>query len=49
MLHGLRHVAGVRLAELGFGTKQIMAMLGHASPLMSLHYQKQVIDDVIAG
>jgi integrase len=53
VLHGLRHAAGVRLAELGFGTKQIMAVLGHSSPAMSLHYQKQadeskMIDDVVS-
>ena len=52
VLHGIRHTAGVRLATIGMGTKQIMAMLGHASAGMSLHYQKQadelkLIDDVV--
>jgi integrase len=40
-LHGLRHSAGVDLAMNGFGTKQIMAVMGHTSPAMSLHYQRQ--------
>jgi integrase len=53
VLHGLRHAAGVRLAELGLGIRQIMAVLGHSSPAMSLHYQKQadeskMIDDVVS-
>jgi integrase len=48
--HGIRHSAGVDLAMNGFGTKQIM---GHASPAMSLHYQRQadeskMIADVVA-
>jgi integrase len=41
VLHGLRHGAGVDLAMNGFGTKQIMAIMGHSSPAMSLHYQRK--------
>jgi integrase len=38
--HGLRHAAGVTLAEAGASEKEIMAWLGHATPGMAAHYCK---------
>ena len=38
--HGLRHAAGVSLAEGGGTEKEIMAWLGHSSPTMAAHYCK---------
>src|SRR5215467_6135076 len=38
--HGLRHAAGVALAEAGASEKEIMAWLGHATPGMAAHYCK---------
>jgi integrase len=38
--HGLRHAAGVALAEAGATEKEIMAWLGHATPAMATHYCK---------
>jgi len=36
--HGLRHAAGVALAESGATEKEIMAWLGHSTPAMAAHY-----------
>jgi integrase len=36
--HGLRHAAGVALAEGGATEKEIMAWLGHSTPAMAAHY-----------
>jgi len=36
--HGLRHAAGVALAEAGATEKEIMAWLGHSTPAMAAHY-----------
>jgi integrase len=38
--HGLRHAAGVALAESGATEKEIMAWLGHSTPAMAAHYCK---------
>jgi len=38
--YGLRHAAGVTLAEAGASEKEIMAWLGHATPGMAAHYCK---------
>src|SRR5262245_28629941 len=38
--HGLRHSAGVALAEAGASEKEIMAWLGHSTPAMAAHYCK---------
>lgn len=40
-LHGLRKSAGVRLAEVGCSTKEIMAVLGHRTMSQAAHYTKQ--------
>ena len=40
-LHGLRKSAGVRLAEVGCSTREIMAVLGHNSLSQAEHYTKQ--------
>ncbi len=39
-LHGLRKSAGVRLAEVGCSTKEIMAVLGHRTMSQAAHYTK---------
>ncbi len=36
--HGLRHAAGVALAEAGATEKEIMAWFGHSTPTMAAHY-----------
>lgn len=41
-LHGLRKSAGVRLAEVGCSTREIMAVLGHRSLSQAEHYTKHV-------
>jgi integrase len=38
--HGLRHAAGVALAEAGATEKEIMAWFGHSTPAMAAHYCK---------
>ncbi len=38
--HGLRHTAGVTLAEAGASEKEIQAWLGHSTPAMAAHYCK---------
>lgn len=40
--HGLRHSMGRRLAEAGCSNQQIMAILGHASPITSQVYTRDV-------
>jgi integrase len=39
--HGLRHAAGVALAEAGATEEEIMTWLGHATPAMAHHYCAQ--------
>jgi integrase len=39
--HGLRHAAGVALAEAGATEKEIMAWFGHSTPAMAAHYGAQ--------
>ena len=39
--HGLRHLAGVALAEAGCTVPQIMAVLGHLTEKQALHYVRQ--------
>lgn len=41
-LHGLRKSAGVRLAEVGCSTREIMAVLGHRSLSQAEHYTRHV-------
>jgi integrase len=53
VLHGLRKAAGVKLAEAGASVQQIMAVLGHRSPRMSLYYcqqasKRRLSDDAMA-
>jgi len=38
--HGLRHAAGVALAEAGCSEREIMAWFGHSTPAMAAHYCK---------
>lgn len=40
--HGLRHTAGVRLAERGVDQRVIAALLGHKTLVMAAHYSDQV-------
>jgi integrase len=39
--HGLRHAAGVALAEAGATEQEIMRWLGHSTPAMAAHYCAQ--------
>jgi integrase len=39
--HGLRHLAGVALAEAGCSVPQIMSILGHLTERQADHYWKQ--------
>lgn len=47
-LHGLRKSAGVRLAEVGCSTREIMAVLGHNSLSQAEHYTKQAGQALLA-
>jgi integrase len=38
--HGLRHAAGVTLAEAGASEKELMAWFGHSTTTMAAHYTK---------
>ena len=46
--HGLRHAAGVALAEAGCKVDQIMAILGHVTEAQALHYMKQARQSKLA-
>ena len=47
-LHGLRKSAGMRLAEVGCTTREIMAVLGHRSLSQAEHYTKHVRQEKLA-
>jgi integrase len=44
--HGLRHAAGVALAEAGCSEKEIMAWFGHSTPAMAAHYRAEEAHEV---
>ena len=46
--HGLRHTAGVRLAEAGCSHPQIMAILGHKTAAMVTRYTAQADQEKLA-
>lgn len=48
-LHGLRHTAGVTLAEAGCTNEQIRAVLGHRSFEQSQVYVQQVQQEILAS
>jgi integrase len=43
-LHDLRHTAGTRFTQRGATLKEVMALLGHATPVAAMRYQQVAAD-----
>jgi integrase len=46
--HGLRHLAGAALAEVGASVHEIMAILGHVTEAQAMEYTRQANRKVMA-